>query len=184
MHTLAGRVIAVGMLTLSVLGGVLPYANAHSELVSSTPQRDEILVALPRQVLLTFNENLMEMGASEGNVVVVKDQQGMQIDDGLSQVTGSGIAVGLIDKGQIGLMQVSYRVVSEDGHVVTGDFSFTVNSNDGQPDVQATVAASPLAEVTQPRSNNALQRVLLISFSLAAFAMWFMAHRRRNGSRD
>jgi methionine-rich copper-binding protein CopC len=97
---------------------------AHAFLVKSAPARRAVLTQPPARVDLWFNERL-EPAYSRVSVV---DTGGRQVDlrDG---------AVGRDDARRLtaslppiapGTYTVRYRVLSVDGHVVDGEFSFTV----------------------------------------------------------
>jgi hypothetical protein len=97
---------------------------AHAFLVKSAPARRAVLTQPPPRVDLWFNERL-EPAYSRVSVV---DTGGRQVDlrDG---------AVGQDDARRLttslppiapGTYTVRYRVLSVDGHVVDGEFSFTV----------------------------------------------------------
>lgn len=115
---------------LLVPPGFTPSASAHTELVSVTPA-DRSTVASATRVTLTFSEALRKP-----SVVVVTGPDGDRVDVGptmLDQATAT-VRVRLSGRGR---HTVAYRVVSADGHPVTGRTTFGVRP------VAATPSASP-----------------------------------------
>ena len=106
---------------------VMPSANAHTELVSATPSADTSVSNFPTDVTLTFSENLMTVGGANPNKVEVFDESGKLLS-GEATVNGAVITapVGIVGNGNY---SVKYRVVAQDGHVVEGGYSFSVNSD-------------------------------------------------------
>ena len=112
--------------TFLTLSFITPGASAHSTLVSSVPAADATVVDFPMEVVLNFNEELMIVGDQNPNKVEVFDDQGALVSGG-TVVKGASIAtpVGITSNGAF---SVKYRVVSKDGHVVEGSYSFNVES--------------------------------------------------------
>ena len=103
-----------------------PGASAHSALVSSVPSADATVVDFPMEVVLNFNEDLMIVGDENPNKVEVFDSEGVLVS-GATVVKGSSVAAPVGITGN-GAFSVKYRVVSKDGHVVEGSYSFNVES--------------------------------------------------------
>lgn len=96
--------------------------SAHSALQSSTPADQAELVQPPTAVTLTFNEAV----DSEFSDVVVTGPDGQARQEGATQVQGSTVTQPLRPLTEDGRYDVAYRVVSADGHPITGELSFTV----------------------------------------------------------
>jgi methionine-rich copper-binding protein CopC len=118
----------------------LPIAQAHAELVSANPVVGAHLDALPTQVEVTFDGNLLNIGSAKTNVLVVKDPEGLQIDAKDSHVSGAKLIVGLNPITRDGEFTVSWRVVSSDGHPEEGSYQFSVG--------QVTAIAAPPVSAT------------------------------------
>ena len=101
-------------------------AFAHGEVTSSIPSPNEKIVALPTEISIDFDGELQTLGNSEVNSITVTDAQGQVISNPTSVVEGSKISNRLLLTDITGLVSVHYRIVSEDGHPVEGDYSFTV----------------------------------------------------------
>lgn len=125
------------------IGLPLPSAFAHAGLVSSIPASGAHLTVLPSQVKLEFGENLLTLGDAQTNVLLVKDPDGVQVDQSDSLISGRFISVNLDSSSKGGTFTVDWRVVSEDGHPVEGSFQFSVASP-----LTATPVVSPSPSVT------------------------------------
>jgi len=111
------------LLLLSAL--VVPLAaEAHAILVKSQPAKDETVAQAPKQIDLWFNDPVR----SEYKALAVIDSEGKRVDNHdveQSLTDGSNIHATVGDLAP-GVYTVRYRVVSEDTHIVTGKFQFTV----------------------------------------------------------
>ena len=110
-------------------------AGAHTSLISQTPVGNSVIEVLPSEVALTFDESLIVIGNS--NVITVLDPMGREITIGDTKVTNNVVSR-VITPSQIGgKYSVTYRVVSEDGHVVSSTYQFTLKSNASAPTTEA-----------------------------------------------
>jgi len=118
------RWTAAVAILVTVLGlGVAP-AAAHSQLVSTLPADGTAFASPPTEVRFTFNENLMD-GLT---TLAIIDSAGNVVTS--TSITPNGTDLVLpwpADLGR-GTWQVSYRVVSADGHPVSGAITFTVGT--------------------------------------------------------
>lgn len=112
---------------LLTAGGLLVAspASAHDELVSSDPDADASLDALPAQLTMNFSgEVATDPGATE---VQVTDAGGASLATGDPVVEGTAVTQAL--SGEVsGAVTVLWKVVSSDGHPISGEYSFTVSS--------------------------------------------------------
>ena len=102
-------------------------AQGHTELVSSNPAANATLTDFPADVALTFNEKLLIVGNENPNKVEVFDETGKLLS-GASVVTGEVLSAPAGINGN-GVFTVKYHVAAQDGHVVEGSYSFTVESD-------------------------------------------------------
>ena len=126
-------------------------ASAHDELVSSDPAADASLEALPAQLTLTFSAEIADdEGASQ---VQVTDAAGTVHTSGSPAVTDNVLTQPLQGAAS-GAVTVLWKVVSSDGHPISGEFAFTVTapvaptptgsaSATPTPTPDETVAATP-----------------------------------------
>jgi len=102
------------------------YAFAHEEIVQTFPAVDSKVIAAPVEVSIEFDGKLQIIGSANINLITVTDNKGQIISSPTSAVEGTKISTRLQLTDITGLVSVHYRIVSEDGHPVEGDYSFTV----------------------------------------------------------
>lgn len=100
-------------------------AFAHAEFIGSNPKANSTVKSLPVTIWAEFGEKLMVIGEKNPNSIAVTDSMKTKVNSGLALVSGSRISTKLKAGLSAGKYQVVYRIVSEDGHVVNGKFSFT-----------------------------------------------------------
>ena len=99
-------------------------ASAHAILVKSQPAKDEELSEAPKQIDLWFNDPVR----SQYKALAVVNSDGKRVDNRdveQEMLDGSHIYATVSDL-EPGTYTVRYRVVSQDTHIVTGKFTFTV----------------------------------------------------------
>jgi methionine-rich copper-binding protein CopC len=102
-------------------------ASAHDKLISSDPASDQKLAEAPAEVSLTFSADVLDMGAA----VVVSDAAGTEWVSAVPTVDGP-VVTAVLDPGMPDAgYEIRWRVVSSDGHPITGVVPFTVG--DGEP---------------------------------------------------
>jgi hypothetical protein len=85
-----------------------------------------VLDLAPDHVVLEFEEPV----AADDGSVVVRDSEGRDRVAGvLRSANGRLVSVVLDPDGPSGAWEVTYRVIGQDGHVVTGDFGFSVGES-------------------------------------------------------
>ncbi len=122
------RLAALGAVLAMTVAAVLATAGpaaAHAALVSTDPADGTTLGALPAQITLTFDDTIVaDLG---GNQVQVTDATGAALTDG-DPVVQDNIVTQALTGAASGPITVAWRVVSDDGHPVSGGFSFTVTA--------------------------------------------------------
>lgn len=132
---------------LLILTGWSSPAHAHTELVASSPAQDDVVGIDTEHLVLVFSDTV----ATGSSQVVVLDEAESDAVVGAPVVTGSTVEVPL-DLRSRGRHDVTYRVVSTDGHALVGDFEFTVGSG-GSGDITTaaqTGSRAPGAAVRAP----------------------------------
>ena len=119
LRLVAGTVTAC----LALLLGAPP-AFAHTRLESSDPADGSSLASAPESVSLRFNEDIQ----AEFVTVSVVGPNGTQYQNGVASAAGGQITTALSPLGPAGPYEIGYRVVSDDGHPVTGKVSFTLTA--------------------------------------------------------
>jgi methionine-rich copper-binding protein CopC len=99
-------------------------ASAHAQLTGSNPGDNKVIKTLPALVWVEFDGDLMTFGDKNPNVITVLDSKKKRVDSGGSLVGGARLSTKLKSGLKAGRFQVTYRIVSEDGHPVTGNYFF------------------------------------------------------------
>jgi methionine-rich copper-binding protein CopC len=101
-------------------------ALAHDELKSSSPKSGATLVRTPAAVTLTFEEAIGKLG----KVTATRNGQGDLVKSARTKPRdASKVVVRLKRPGpkkQAGTYRVSWRIISDDGHPVSGVVTFKV----------------------------------------------------------
>ena len=141
----AVRALAVTLLAgLALLLGAAP-ALAHTRLLSTDPADGASLDSAPEHVALTFNEPM----SPEFSTITVIGPDGSNYQDGAVTAEEGTISSRLLPLGTAGRYEIGYRVVSADGHPVTGSVSFTLTTaGPGATTAPPSEAAAAPAEPT------------------------------------
>jgi len=102
-------------------------ASAHTVLLNSIPQSESIISSLPPEITITFAEELIDIGNS--NSIEVFDSSGEDMSQGQVTVAGPTLSKALITSEKTGIYKVEYRAVAADGHVIKGEFTFSVEAS-------------------------------------------------------
>jgi methionine-rich copper-binding protein CopC len=100
-------------------------ADAHAQLSSSNPTKNQIVRTLPSLVWLEFDGDLLSFGDKQIHKITVTNSRKKRVDIGGPIVGGARISTKLKAGLPAGKYFVSYRVVSEDGHPVEGSYTFS-----------------------------------------------------------
>lgn len=139
------RLLAVLALTGLGLFALAAPASAHNTLISSNPTEDASLDAGPGTVVLTFDQPVQE---GEGlNSVAVTGPDGKQWQGGPATVDSNVVSAPVRELGPKGTYTIGYRIVSADGHPVSGKVTFTLTkAGNGTPAAATADVAVPGTE--------------------------------------
>lgn len=141
----------VALAASAILATAVP-ASAHDELVSSDPAAGATLDAVPAEITLTYSaEILAEDGATQ---VQVTDESGASLTETGPVVSGTEVTQALSPEAS-GVVSVVWRVVSSDGHPISGDFTFTVPA--AAPTPSETASSTPSSTPSSSPSATAEQ---------------------------
>ncbi len=141
------RVVPLVVLLLLVLAAGGGMAQAHSELVSSSPEDGQVLDAPPTEVTLTFNEELLPDFVN----VVATNADGDVTDLVVSGINGPTAVVAWPPQAPGGEWQIDYRVVSPDGHPIDGSITFSYVAESPSPTpTPSTPSPSPTTSSATP----------------------------------
>lgn len=130
-------------LLLGLLVGVLGAtpAAAHDTLEGSDPGDGATVATVPASVTLTFNEEVQNFSP----VIQVTGPDGTDWADGEPTVAGVDVSVPVKAGAPAGAYTVAYRIVSSDGHPVTGELTFTAEAAAAGAAPAAPPASTPAA---------------------------------------
>ena len=131
------RLLATVAVVTALSGAFTGVASAHAALLGTTPADQEAVDTDPGLVTATFSERVsVDVGG-----LSVRDTDGQRVDQGESTIDDAGttVSVGLQPGLPDGIYVVTYRVLSADGHPVSGAWNFGI----GDVQVQSSVASAP-----------------------------------------
>jgi copper resistance protein C len=111
----------------AVLATAAP-AAAHNALISSDPKDKTSLEAGPSSVTLTFDQ---EVQGGEGiNTISVVDANGGHYEvAGDPTIKDNAVSTKVDALGKAGQYKIGYRILSADGHPVSGELTFTLTKD-------------------------------------------------------
>jgi methionine-rich copper-binding protein CopC len=182
------RLFAASMLALvtTVMLTALP-ATAHEQLVDQEPKPGQILEAGIAEVKLSFSDDLIALDNSAGSEIVILDSNQNPINNGCAVVDRRS-AIARADIDTPGTYQVGWRVVSGDGHPISGNFSFVVENNAGyiaDQDYLFTDCANPYNPATLEGEVQAPEYwywLLWASLPLAAVGLFLLLRSKNKSS--
>lgn len=143
------RGFAAVAMTIVSLGVAATPAAAHSHFMGTDPRAGSTLDRAPQYVMLRFSE---PVDLAPDTIVVTRDGQRVQTDPAQLAEGGKAVYAALRGEAQEGAYRVEWRIVSEDDHVESGSFGYTVRfvpapSSDPAlvPAVEPEAAADPEA---------------------------------------
>ncbi|WP_338671580.1 copper resistance protein CopC [Streptomyces sp. SCSIO 30461] len=142
--TLGTALVRLLLVTAALIGTLLAGAtpaSAHAALTGSNPKDGAVLATAPKDVTLTFSEQV----AMGNDSIRVLDPKSKRVDSGLLRdLSGAGVVrygVSIDTDGLVkGTYTVAWQAVSADSHPVAGAFTFSI----GAP--SRTVVALPKQE--------------------------------------
>jgi copper resistance protein C len=130
-----GTLILAGAFA-SVVTSAAP-ASAHAALVRATPADGAVLGTAPSSVTLQFDDPISTSFAT----LTVTGPDGATVSSGRASVSGNKVSGALDDGLAPGRYRTVFRVVSEDGHPVNGQLTFTVKLPGGTGSPSTTSGA-------------------------------------------
>ncbi|MGV9374810.1 copper resistance CopC family protein [Nonomuraea sp. NPDC003707] len=121
------RLLTVLLLAFAAAGIAPPAAQAHNVLLSSDPKDGATLPAAPARVTLVFDQAVRQGYAQVG----VTGPDGSSWADGSAEVAAERVSVRVKPLPSGGAYTVGYRILSADGHPVTGKITFTLAAGAG-----------------------------------------------------
>jgi len=120
--------LLLGVIVLCLIAQT-PTASAHTVLISSTPAIGATIKELPSKITLRFADRLLTLGKRVINRVTVTNSRNSIITSKREVTQGFTLSNVLNHKSpHLGIYTVIYRVAAEDGHLVTGSYTFTLKN--------------------------------------------------------
>jgi methionine-rich copper-binding protein CopC len=140
--------VALALTVVAVLGTATP-ALAHNVLISSDPANGSSIAAGPQKISLTFDQYVQ---GADVNQIAVTGPGGGQWAEGPISVVNNVISAPLRPLGPAGKYTIGYRVLSADGHPVTGELTFTLTAAGTGTPATVDAAKSPGGTASQATS--------------------------------
>ncbi|MFM1779115.1 MAG: hypothetical protein RIS51_260 [Actinomycetota bacterium] len=167
-----------------------PGAAAHDSLVGQFPAENQVLEAGIIDLKLDFSADLLNLEGSNAAEIVITGplpEQTMQ-NNGCANIAGRQVSA-RVELTEPGNYQVGWRVVSEDGHPISGSYQFElVNTTNYQAvgveqlDCAGANSGQAIAEQNQDSINYLL---LWISIPLIGLGLLlFLWPRKRSGEKQ
>lgn len=133
--------LGLSALLLGVLVVLVPVApaQAHDRLVSSDPESGATLEEAPEEIELTFSAAVQDIGGS----VDLVDGDGGAVEVGSPSTEGSTVTTSVDEELPAGDYEVRWRVVSSDGHAISGVVEFSVEGQEGAATDSSSTTSSP-----------------------------------------
>lgn len=139
--------LALAMFGALLLAGLTaPPAAAHASLTSANPEDGAELDEVPDGVVLTFNENITDLGTD----IVIAGPDGEDAAGGETEIDGAEVTRQLGDGLTAGRYDVTWRAVSADGHPIDGVLSFTLTESAVAAGTETEESTEDAAESEQP----------------------------------
>ncbi|MSZ09385.1 MAG: hypothetical protein F2623_01585 [Actinobacteria bacterium] len=167
--------------TVLLLSAVSAFAStpafAHSSLISSDPAQGSVVEVIPSDFALTFNEELISIEGQSVNKLSLSDASGINYSLSETNIAGevlsASVTAGPYPAGEYLL---TYRAVSADGHPITGEITFTVQSSitiDSPMEEPVTTSTT-----TEPEPTGALTYLLIGLMLLLGIASRVWSNRK------
>lgn len=165
MHPFRTITRRIGVAVLTVTGALVLLAapaQAHDELIASSPADKSQVAVLPDQVVLTFEEP----PAKTGSQVLIKGPNG-NVQSGVPVFSGNKVSQAITGGSPAGAYTVTWRITADDGHAVFGTFAFTAAAGNTAASPTSTTPAAAAPSPSAASTNTAST-----SKSSAGKALW------------
>lgn len=172
------RVHALVALSIVFLSSFLPLAQAHTELLSSTPSSNQVVETMPSEVSLIFSEDLISIEGQAVNFVTLRGVDDMSFEM-INPTLSGAILSSTIGSGEYpaGKYFLTYRAVSSDGHPVTGKISFATRS----PTTIESTSLTPTttAYLAEPAGSSTTAIVAIVGGLIISIGIFTITLRKR-----
>lgn len=174
LRSVLTRVAVVAFVAAAAVLGLAGPASAHNVLISSDPADGSTLAKPLTSVSFTFDQPVQNFDP----VVSLIGPDGRQYATGTPAISGN-VVTGTVGTGPAGAYAASFRVVSADGHPVTGQVHFSMGVRGGSTGT-ALAAAATIAASSGGLSGG-LWAALVVAAVLIVAAAVLLLRRPRAG---
>jgi len=166
-----------------IVTSALP-AHAHTSLELSTPSDSQSIELLPNKLSASFDEDLVEIEGEVVNTLELESADGTKYVLSSASIAGPTVSASAGDgEYPAGNYLLKYRVVSADGHPVTGEIKFSTQSLTTIGSAPAGAEATPyLAKTKDSSPESALY--IAVGLLLAFVSALVIKKRMGNGSHN
>ena len=150
MRRLASRSAAAVVVACLTMVGLATPAFAHNQLIGSNPANEASVPTSPAAIELTFDQPVQN---GEGlNTIAITGPEDTNWSVGPAEVASNVVTAAVDGLGPAGVYKIGYRILSADGHPVSGELTFTLTTaGDGKP---APASTSSDAEASGSSSDD------------------------------
>lgn len=117
------------LLTFAFLSLSLSPAAAHTSVVKTVPEYKSTLTEMPQAISIEFTDVLMTLGEKKVNTIELTSPDGSPVAIESTSIDQRTLTIQLPEQSyQDGTYLVSYRVVSADGHSISGSYELYLNT--------------------------------------------------------
>jgi copper transport protein len=166
MSRIARQLVAALAILVGVLALGTTAASAHATLESSTPADGQSVPTSPSELRITFSEAVTTISGG----VSVLNADGKTVDTGNSEIVGGRTLVAPISETlSDGTYVATYRVLSADGHPVSGSILFGVGNGALDRSAQPSSSGDRLWEIIGGISRFIMYLAALVAAGVAFF---------------
>jgi copper transport protein len=173
MSRIARQLVAALAILVGVLALGTTAASAHATLESSSPADGQSVLTSPSEIRITFSEAVTTISGG----VSVLNADGKTVDVGNSEVVGGRTLVAPISETlSDGTYVATYRVLSADGHPVSGSLLFAVGAGALDRSAQPSSSGDRLWEIIGGISRFIMYLAALVAAGVAFFLAFIHDH--------
>lgn len=166
MSRIARQLVAALAILVGVLALGTTVASAHATLESSSPADGQSVLTSPSEIRITFSEAVTTISGG----LSVLNADGKTVDTGNSEIVGGRTLVAPISETlSDGTYVATYRVLSADGHPVSGSILFGVGNGALDRSAQPSSSGDRLWEIIGGISRFIMYLAALVAAGVAFF---------------
>jgi methionine-rich copper-binding protein CopC len=176
------RLAVAAVVAVTVGVGLAGPASAHDVLVSSDPADGSTVAKTFNSMTFTFDQPVQNFDP----VLSLVGPDGRQYATGTPTISGNTVT-GSVGIGPVGAYTAAYRIVSADGHPVTGEVHFSMTVSGGATGAALSGTAVPAAAGSSGGLSGWLWAGLAVAAVLIAVAAVLLLRRpraRQSASKD